>query len=65
MCAGIGVGLLVLLVGGSWIYWGLKKRKLIKFKEKFFQQNGGLMLQHKLSDHGGSVVTTKISSEES
>ena len=27
MCEGIGVGLLVLLVGGSWIYWGLKKKK--------------------------------------
>ncbi|XP_050255070.1 wall-associated receptor kinase 2-like [Quercus robur] len=57
---GIGVGLLVLLVGGSWIYWGLKKRKLIELKEKFFQQNGGLLLQQKLSNHRGSVETAKI-----
>ncbi|KAK7859178.1 wall-associated receptor kinase 5 [Quercus suber] len=60
MCAGIGVGLLVLLVGGSWIYWGLKKRKLIKLKEKFFQQNGGLLLQQKLSSHSGSMETARI-----
>ena len=64
MCVGIGVGLLVLLVGGSWIYWGLKKRKLIQLKEKFFQQNGGILLQQKLSNHQGSVETAKIYSAE-
>ena len=64
MCAGISVGLLVLLVGGSWIHWGLKKRRLIKLKEKFFQQNGGLLLQEKLSNHQGSVETAKIYSAE-
>ena len=64
MCVGIGVGLLVLLVGGSWIYWGLKKRKLIQQKEKFFQQNGGILLQQKLSNHQGFVETTKIYSAE-
>ena len=64
MCAGISVGPLVLLVGGSWIYWGLKKRRLIKLKEKFFQQNGGLLLQEKLSNHQGSVETAKIYSAE-
>ena len=55
MCAGISVGLLLLFVGGSCIYWGLQKRKLIKLKEKFFQQNGGLLLQEKLSNHQGSM----------
>ena len=64
MCVGITVGLLVLLVGGSWIYWGLKKRKLIQLKEKFFQQNGGILLQQKLSNHQGSVETAKIYSAE-
>ncbi|KAK7850557.1 wall-associated receptor kinase 1 [Quercus suber] len=64
MCVGIGVGLLVLLVGGSWIYWGLKKRKHIQLKEKFFQQNGGILLQQKLSNHQGSVEATKIYSAE-
>ncbi|KAK7818120.1 wall-associated receptor kinase 1 [Quercus suber] len=60
----ISVGLLVLLVGGSWIYWGLKKRKLIKLKEKFFLQNGGLLLQQKLSSHSGSTETARIYSAE-
>ena len=64
MSVGIGVGLLVLLVGGSWIYWGLKKRKLIQLKEKFFQQNGGILLQQKLSNYQGSVETAKIYSAE-
>ncbi|KAM3682996.1 hypothetical protein ACJW31_12G113100 [Castanea mollissima] len=63
-CQGIGVGLLVLLVGGSWIYWGLKKRKLIQLKEKFFEQNGGILLQQKLSNHQGSVETANIYSAE-
>ena len=51
-------------MGGSWIHWGLKKRRLIKLKEKFFQQNGGLLLQEKLSNHQGSVETAKIYSAE-
>ena len=54
----------MLLLGGSWIYWGLKKRKLIKLREKFFQQNGGLLLQQQLSNHRGSVETAKIFSAE-
>ncbi|KAF3968436.1 hypothetical protein CMV_007674 [Castanea mollissima] len=52
--------LLVLLMGYSWIYWGLKRRKLIKLKGKFFQQNGGLLLKQQLSNHQMSVETTKI-----
>ena len=38
MCAAICVGLLVLLVGGSLAFWGLKKRKFIKLKQKFFKK---------------------------
>nr|XP_023893551.1 putative wall-associated receptor kinase-like 16 [Quercus suber] len=56
--------LLVLLLGYSWIYWGLKRRKLIKLKEKFFQQNGGLLLKQQLSSHQMSVETTKIFTTE-
>ncbi|KAL4596063.1 hypothetical protein ACB092_12G137300 [Castanea dentata] len=64
LTVGIGVGLLVLLVGGSWIYWGLQKRKLSQLKEKFFEQNGGILLQQKLSKHQGSVETANIYSAE-
>jgi serine/threonine protein kinase len=51
-------------VGGSWIYWALKRRKLLKLKERFFEQNGGLMLRQKLLSHRGSRETDKIFSVE-
>jgi serine/threonine protein kinase len=38
----------------------MKKRKLIKLKEQFFQQNGGLLLQQQLVRHGGSTETAKV-----
>ncbi|BFG28229.1 hypothetical protein CerSpe_145030 [Prunus speciosa] len=58
------VALLVLLVGSSWTYWGKKKRRFIKLKEKYFQENGGLLLQQQLASRGGSVETTKIFTAE-
>jgi serine/threonine protein kinase len=48
-------------VGGFWIYLGLKRRTL---QEKFFQQNGGLLLQQQLSNHRGVVETATIFSAE-
>jgi len=51
-------------VGGSWISWALKRRKLLKLKEKFFKQNGGLMLQQRLLSHRGSMETDKIFSAD-
>jgi serine/threonine protein kinase len=42
------------------VYLALKKRKLIKLKEQFFQQNGGLLLQQQLVRHRGSTETTKV-----
>ncbi|XP_041012967.1 wall-associated receptor kinase 2-like [Juglans microcarpa x Juglans regia] len=56
----ISIGLIVLFVGGSSLYCGLKRRKLFKLKEKFFQQNGGLFLQQKLSNDRTSMQTVKI-----
>ncbi|KAG7943148.1 hypothetical protein I3843_15G024800 [Carya illinoinensis] len=61
---GVSISLLVLLVGTFWVYWALKKRKLIKLKEKWFQQNGGLLLQQRLRNHTGSMDTAKIYSAE-
>ncbi|KAG2665800.1 hypothetical protein I3760_15G025300 [Carya illinoinensis] len=61
---GISICLLVLLVGSSLVYWVLQKRKLIKLKKKWFQQNGGLMLQQRLANHTRSMDTTKIFSIE-
>ncbi|KAL5729300.1 hypothetical protein ACHQM5_002273 [Ranunculus cassubicifolius] len=59
---GLGFGFLFILVGGSWLYLSIQKRKLSKLKEKFFQQNGGLLLKQQISLHegGGVESTTKI-----
>ncbi|PSS31666.1 Wall-associated receptor kinase [Actinidia chinensis var. chinensis] len=54
------VSITLLLVGFSWFYLGLKKRKLVRLKEKFFRQNGGLMLKQQLSQREGSSETAKI-----
>ncbi|XP_047306634.1 putative wall-associated receptor kinase-like 16 [Impatiens glandulifera] len=58
----VTIGLLVLVVAGSFIYWIQRKRKIIKLREKFFQQNGGLLLQQKLSqdESSSSNQTTRI-----
>ncbi|KAL5564138.1 hypothetical protein UlMin_027302 [Ulmus minor] len=55
---GISIGLIVV---SSMFIWEMRRRKLIKLKEKFFEQNGGLMLKRRLStEHGASVETTRI-----
>ena len=64
LCVGTCIGVLALLVGVSWIYLGLKKRKLIKLKEKFFQQNGGLLLQQQLYNGKLSAETAELFSSE-
>ncbi|KAJ9554051.1 hypothetical protein OSB04_018096 [Centaurea solstitialis] len=43
-----------LLIFVVWLYLGLKKRKLLMLKEKFFRQNGGIMLQQRISREGSS-----------
>ncbi|GKU98425.1 hypothetical protein SLEP1_g11435 [Rubroshorea leprosula] len=60
---GIG-GLALFVVVGTWLFWGYNKWKLIKLKQKFFMQNGGLMLQQQLSNHEGSAETVKIFTAE-
>ncbi|KAG6626122.1 hypothetical protein I3843_15G024500 [Carya illinoinensis] len=57
---GISISLLILLVGTSLVYWVMQRRKLIKLKENFFQQNGGLILQRQLLNHKESVEPAKI-----
>ncbi|KAM2703130.1 hypothetical protein EV2_004757 [Malus domestica] len=54
----------LLLLSGSWIYWGMQRRKFLKLKEKYFKENGGLLLQQKIASQGGSVETTKIFTAE-
>ncbi|KAL6144174.1 hypothetical protein ACLB2K_054869 [Fragaria x ananassa] len=52
------LGLLFLLGVAWWLHKAIKKRKNIKQKEKFFQQNGGLLLEQQLLS--GEVNVEKI-----
>ncbi|KAI5663392.1 hypothetical protein M9H77_22715 [Catharanthus roseus] len=61
---GLGFGLLSLLVGITWLYFSIKKRKLIKLREKFFHQNGGFLLKQQISSNEGGVESTKIFTAE-
>lgn len=65
---GTAIGFVALFIIGSWLYLVLKQRKMIQLKEKFFRQNGGLILQQKLSDrdknNNSSGETAKIFTEE-
>jgi len=40
----LSFGFLGLLICATWLHFGFKRRKLIKLREKFFQQNGGHLL---------------------
>ncbi|KAK1416329.1 hypothetical protein QVD17_32118 [Tagetes erecta] len=43
-----------LLIFVTCLYLIRRKRKLVKLREKFFTQNGGMMLQRRISGNGGS-----------
>ncbi|KAK9288710.1 hypothetical protein L1049_017173 [Liquidambar formosana] len=60
VAVGSGICAIVVLVGSWWLYFGIRKRKLMKLKEKFFQQNGGAMLQLELSRRDISNGSAKI-----
>ncbi|KAB1212811.1 Wall-associated receptor kinase 3 [Morella rubra] len=50
---------------GSWLYFVLKRRKFVKLKEKYFQQNGGSILERRLNNsQRGSHETVKIFTAE-
>ncbi|KAL5729322.1 hypothetical protein ACHQM5_002293 [Ranunculus cassubicifolius] len=57
---GLGFGFLFLLIGGLWSFFTIKKRNIFKQKEKFFHQNGGLLLQQQITTKEGGVESVKI-----
>ncbi|KAL8166845.1 hypothetical protein V2J09_008344 [Rumex salicifolius] len=62
---GTTIALLVALTCIIWIYFIIKNRKLLKMKEKFFQQNGGfLMKQHVASHQGGNMSSNIFTADE-
>ncbi|QCE15698.1 Wall-associated receptor kinase [Vigna unguiculata] len=52
--------ILALLGGTLYVYCTLKKRKLNRLKEHFFQLNGGQLLQQQIGRYSGSNELTKI-----
>ncbi|KAK4342599.1 hypothetical protein RND71_038415 [Anisodus tanguticus] len=61
----LGVAFLVIIVCG-WSYTGFQRRKMLMMKKNFFQENGGLVLQERLTGQEGSsnTNTTKIFTAE-
>jgi len=52
----LGLGFLTLLIGLPVVHLMVKQRKLIKRREKLFEQNGGVLLENKLKTIGGSAM---------
>ncbi|KAI3439374.1 uncharacterized protein J3R85_004789 [Psidium guajava] len=62
--AGIGIGLLCLSLFSYWLYRYLRERRDRIVKEKLFKQNGGLLLQQKLSPYGTDGRAAIFSEED-
>ncbi|KAA8546468.1 hypothetical protein F0562_002793 [Nyssa sinensis] len=56
----IGIGVTILVIGCSWLFWRIRRRKLRKRREQFYRRNGGLRLEQELSKQDGSIETIKI-----
>ncbi|KAD7477881.1 hypothetical protein E3N88_01017 [Mikania micrantha] len=44
--------------------FGIRRRKLIRLREKFFEQNGGALLKQKIKSQGSNVTMTLFSTEQ-
>ncbi|KAF8024955.1 hypothetical protein BT93_F1952 [Corymbia citriodora subsp. variegata] len=61
---GVAGAIIVLLFSIGFLYLGHKKMKLIKLKEQYFKQNGGLLLQQQLDGQDRTTKAVKIFSAE-
>ncbi|CAN6234176.1 unnamed protein product [Urochloa humidicola] len=65
---GVGTGVFLLAFTCFWLYLGLQKRNLIRAKNKFFEQNGGVLLQQQMRSYNraglGARAGFKIYSTE-
>ncbi|RZC44358.1 hypothetical protein C5167_037297 [Papaver somniferum] len=57
---GTEVAFVSLVIVSSWLFLTIRRRKLNRLKEKFFQQNGGLQLQKQIGLHENGVQSTQI-----
>ncbi|MCD7466364.1 hypothetical protein HAX54_002988 [Datura stramonium] len=62
----MGVGFMSLVLGTTWLYFSFKKRKLMKLREKFFQQNAEELKKatnncasDRILDRGGNGIVYK------
>ncbi|KAL2503452.1 Wall-associated receptor kinase 2 [Abeliophyllum distichum] len=60
LVTGIALGIIVLMLASCWLYLEMKRRKLVRMKHKFFLQNGGLLLQEKLTRRDTSPDMARI-----
>ncbi|CAH9103345.1 unnamed protein product [Cuscuta europaea] len=64
---GLGIGFLSLVGGATWLYFFVNKRKLIQLRQQFFQQNGGLILNQRITtivDSAGVDAAKIFTAEE-
>ncbi|KAJ1410293.1 Wall-associated receptor kinase, galacturonan-binding domain [Sesbania bispinosa] len=60
IAVGGSLGILALLVGSLYLYSKLRKAKLNKIRQKYFQQNGGILLKQRIAAHQGSTERATI-----
>nr|GMD51044.1 putative wall-associated receptor kinase-like 16 [Ipomoea batatas] len=61
---GVSLGTITLLISGFCVYLGYRRRKSVQMKEKFFKENGGLILQQRIAQGTASSRTTRIFTAE-
>ncbi|KAF5953595.1 hypothetical protein HYC85_006451 [Camellia sinensis] len=59
-CQGLSFGFLSIVIAITWLYFSIKKRKRFKLREKFFEQNGGMLMKQQISSNQGGVESSKI-----
>ncbi|KAL8201770.1 hypothetical protein R6Q57_010917 [Mikania cordata] len=57
-------GLFATLSGIAVMCFGIRRRKLIRLREKFFEQNGGKLLKQKINSQGSNAAMTLFSTEQ-
>ncbi|XP_076914366.1 wall-associated receptor kinase 2-like [Bidens hawaiensis] len=60
LASGSGVVMLAIMIGLVVLFFTAKKWKLVKLREKFFERNGGALLENKLKNKGSDVGSVKI-----
>ncbi|XP_074366777.1 wall-associated receptor kinase 2-like [Apium graveolens] len=62
---GMSIGCILLIVGTNWLYCLIRKRKHNQLRDKFFQQNGGLLLKQQCKSKEGVIIeSTKLFTDE-